>query len=175
MTSEDREPNSELESFRQKWISDLRSRRESFGSASHQAEASSAASAAAPAGTSRPRKHSGPSSGKKNLPVIDDDEYYLHVQSFDGPPPTSASGHLLSDAPGKGVERSLVSALDHYEEAMEKEAQGNMGESLRLYRKAYRVSFFSIILSFFFPLFKMSNFIRPMIILTLCFTSWIVE
>jgi F-box protein 9 len=98
----------------------------------------------AAAATSQPRKHSGPLSGpgttKKNLAVIDDDEYYLHVQSFDGPPPTSATGHLLSDAPGKGVEKPLVSALDHYEEAMEKEAQGNMGESLRLYRKAYRVS-----------------------------------
>lgn len=166
MTSEDREPNSELESFRQKWISDLRSRRESIGSASHQAEASSGASAAQSA-TSRPRKHSVPSSGpaatKRNLPVIDDD-YYLHVQSFDGPPPTSALGHLLSDAPGKGVERPLISALDHYEEAMEKEAQGNMGESLRLYRKAYRVSFFFIII--LSSSFKMQKLICPVIILT---------
>ncbi|KAK1255156.1 hypothetical protein MKX08_009151 [Trichoderma sp. CBMAI-0020] len=143
MASENRESNSELESFRQKWISDLRSRRESIGSASHQAEASSVASTAAPAATSQQRRPSGPFSGpgvgKRNLPVIDDDEYYLHAQSFDGPPPTSATGHLLSDAPGKGAEKPLISALDHYEEAMEKEAQGNMGESLRLYRKAYRL------------------------------------
>jgi F-box protein 9 len=146
MASQDRQSNSELESFRQKWISDLRSRRESIGSASHQAEASYVASTAAPAATSqqrRPSGHfSGPGAAKRNLPVIDDDEYYLHAQSFDGPPPTSATGHLLSDAPGKGVEKPLISALDHYEEAMEKEAQGNMGESLRLYRKAYRVSSF---------------------------------
>ncbi|KAG8410673.1 hypothetical protein J3459_016961 [Metarhizium acridum] len=37
-------------------------------------------------------------------------------------------------------QKELVSALDHYEEAMEKEALGNMGDSLKLYRKAYRVS-----------------------------------
>lgn len=150
--SEDREPNSELESFRQKWISDLRSRRESIGAASHPAESSSVASAAAPVATSQPRKHSAPFSGPgttiRNLPVIGDDDYHLHVQSFDGPPPTSATGHLLSDAPGKGVEKPLISALDHYEEAMEKEAQGNMGESLRLYRKAYRVSLFFCSLMF---------------------------
>jgi F-box protein 9 len=138
MTSEGREASSELESFRQKWISDLRSRRESVGSASHQGEASSSAS-----GTSRPRKHSS-TIVKKDLPVIEDDEYYLHGQSFDGPPPSSSSGHLLSDVPGKDVEKTLVTALDHYEEAMEKEAQGNMGDSLRLYRKAYRVSFIHI-------------------------------
>ncbi|KND90928.1 hypothetical protein TOPH_04381 [Tolypocladium ophioglossoides CBS 100239] len=35
--------------------------------------------------------------------------------------------------------RELVSALDHYEEAMEMEAQGNMGDSLKLYRQAYRL------------------------------------
>ncbi|RFU76413.1 hypothetical protein TARUN_5826, partial [Trichoderma arundinaceum] len=141
MTSETREANPELESFRQKWISDLRSRRESVGSSSHQAEAAASLSSTAAVVTSRPRKHTGPSSSaatRKNLPVVDDDEYYLHVPSFDAPPPSS-SGHLLSDTPGKHVEKALVSALDHYEEAMEKEAEGNMGESLRLYRKAYRL------------------------------------
>jgi F-box protein 9 len=31
------------------------------------------------------------------------------------------------------------SALEHYEQAVEREAQGNLGDSLKLYRKAYRV------------------------------------
>ncbi|PHH61457.1 hypothetical protein CDD81_365 [Ophiocordyceps australis] len=35
--------------------------------------------------------------------------------------------------------RRLVSALDHFEEAMAMEAQGNMGDSLKLYRTAYRL------------------------------------
>lgn len=145
MASEGREQmsNSDLESFRQQWISDLRSRKESVGSASHEAGRSSSSSAANPPVASRPRKHTGPSSpaaATKTLPAIEDDEYYLHGQTFDTLPPPSSGGHLLSDAPGKHDEKPLVSALDHYEKAMEKEAQGNMGESLRLYRQAYRVS-----------------------------------
>ena len=32
-----------------------------------------------------------------------------------------------------------VSALEHYEEAVEQEKQGKLGESLKFYRKAYRV------------------------------------
>lgn len=31
------------------------------------------------------------------------------------------------------------SALEHYERAVEKETQGSLGESLSLYRKAFRV------------------------------------
>ena len=31
------------------------------------------------------------------------------------------------------------SALEHYERAVERETQGNLGDSLNLYRKAYRV------------------------------------
>lgn len=31
------------------------------------------------------------------------------------------------------------SALEHYEKAVERESQGNLGDSLSLYRKAYRV------------------------------------
>ena len=31
------------------------------------------------------------------------------------------------------------SALEHYEQAVERESQGNLGDSLKLYRKAYKV------------------------------------
>ncbi len=34
---------------------------------------------------------------------------------------------------------SSRSALEHYEKAVERESQGNLGDSLNLYRKAYRV------------------------------------
>jgi F-box protein 9 len=37
------------------------------------------------------------------------------------------------------IDVAPVSALEHYEKAVEKESQGSLGESLSLYRKAYRV------------------------------------
>jgi len=40
------------------------------------------------------------------------------------------------------ITREPQSALEHYEEAVERENQGNLGDSLSHYRKAYRVSFF---------------------------------
>jgi F-box protein 9 len=52
------------------------------------------------------------------------------------------SGHTLdssSSKPTKAKDKELLSALDHFEEAMIKEASGNMGDSLKLYRKAYKV------------------------------------
>ena len=48
----------------------------------------------------------------------------------------------------KGVHRKREikeepsSALEHYEYAMERELQGNLGDSVRHYTKAFRVSFF---------------------------------
>lgn len=41
--------------------------------------------------------------------------------------------------PSNHANREPKSALEHYEKAVEKESQGNLGDSLKLYRKAYRV------------------------------------
>lgn len=37
------------------------------------------------------------------------------------------------------AEKPLASAMDHFEKAIEREGQGSLGDSLTLYRKAYRV------------------------------------
>lgn len=37
------------------------------------------------------------------------------------------------------------SALEHFERAVEKEAEGSLGDSLQLYRKAYRVKPYALI------------------------------
>ncbi|KAJ4195724.1 hypothetical protein NW755_001887 [Fusarium falciforme] len=132
-SSNDQELNSELESFRQQWISDLRTRNED-----HHDEQQSTA------GPSR-RSHHGPPVSHRHAPppagADDNDDDYLQGQSFDEPAPESPTlnsrpvGEVHHGRSGK----KLVSALDHYEEAMHKEAQGNMGDSLKLYRKAYRL------------------------------------
>lgn len=55
-------------------------------------------------------------------------------------------GHLSLGVADEDVFHSRVprsepkSALEHFERAVEKEAEGNLGDSLQHYRKAYRVS-----------------------------------
>lgn len=125
--------NPDLESFRAQWLSDLRSR-----------QASERASNT-PTTTTQPRTASPVS--KRHQPTLsttrdaaegDDDHDYIPTHSFDAAP--GSSGLTLGDPEEQDEKKPLVSALDHYEEAMEKEAQGNMRDSLHLYRRAYRVS-----------------------------------
>ncbi|KAJ0140123.1 60S ribosomal protein L14-A [Fusarium oxysporum f. sp. albedinis] len=127
MTSNTNELDSELESFRQKWISDLRTRSEHPETVE------------APAGPSR-RPHHGPISSLPHkhapAPADDGDDDYVQSRAFDQDEPVAqAPQDVHHDRKGK----KLVSALDHFEEAMHKEDQGNMGDSLKLYRKAYRL------------------------------------
>lgn len=124
------ELNTELESFRQQWLNDLHSRHEALGYKSRPSGPSS--------GPKQHRKQpSGPSQSTVKKPApADDDEDYFEGRSFDEPP--EPSGHTLA-GPSKSAPKELISALDHFERAMEKEAEGNMGDSLKLYRQAYKV------------------------------------
>jgi F-box protein 9 len=136
-SSNDNQLNSELESFRQKWLSDLKTRND---------HPETPETPAAAAGPSSRRPHHGPpisSLPHKPAPAPADDaeDDYVQSTSFDQDEPvlTQAPQEAHHDRKGK----KLVSALDHFEEAMHKEGQGNMGDSLKLYRKAYRVCIFS--------------------------------
>ncbi|KAJ6784252.1 hypothetical protein PWT90_09579 [Aphanocladium album] len=159
--------NTELESFRKQWLSDLKTQRvpqsgdaaaggaSSSASASHRRRQShtrrhdaprlSFSSAAARPGP--PKKTNGPPSptAARRTVILGEGSDYLEGRSFDEPAPpltTSSEARTLAssvDAAAKSQKKKLVSALDHYEEAMEKESQGNMGDSLQLYRKAYKM------------------------------------
>ena len=127
--------NTELESFRRRWLSDLRSRTESSG----QNEATAASQSPRQfKGNQAPPREPGASSSRK-ADLADDDDNYIQGLVFDEPPPPSGRTLDETEPQSTAKENELVSALDHYEEAMEKEASGNMGDSLKLYRKAYRV------------------------------------
>ncbi|KPM45962.1 hypothetical protein AK830_g677 [Neonectria ditissima] len=126
--------NSDLESFRKQWISDLQ-HQQSDESGRHEPPRA----ASSTAGPSRRRRPSVPvSAAKLPAPAADDndDDEYIHGQSFDEPEPSSQPVH---DVTGVPVRKKLVSALDYYEEAMSKEGEGQHGDSLKLYRKAYRL------------------------------------
>jgi len=54
---------------------------------------------------------------------------------------STAAGSLLETAYSKAAKKGEpVSALNYYEKAVEKEAAGSLGDSLRLYRKAFSVT-----------------------------------
>ncbi|TDZ40265.1 F-box protein pof7 [Colletotrichum spinosum] len=122
--------DNELESFRQQWRSELQSKKpesKSETSQSKKAEPSSCLKSSAPPESSQ--------SAPKRTQVEEDEEYARSL-SFDEAPP-STGGTLEQFEPPK--DKKLVSALDHFEEAVEKEAIGNLGDSLKLYRKAFRL------------------------------------
>lgn len=132
--------NPELESFREQWRAEVRARNPA-ASGSHQQSSTSTNHAglsqrtAAPGPPPRPTTHL--SSGKPK--TLDTDEDYVAPLAFDDPEPIQP---LQSDQPTrqKGKENGEpVTALDHYERAVEKESQGSLGDSLMLYRKAFRV------------------------------------
>lgn len=153
--------DSELESFRKQWLSDLQSQKGPHSGAaaagassanSHRRRQSHSRRQDAPqlaSGSSRP----GPLSKRTNGPpsptaarralILDEGSDYLAGRSFDElepPAPSNPGVRTLgtsNDVPSKPAEKKT--ALDYYEEGMEKEAEGNMGESLQLYRRAYRV------------------------------------
>jgi F-box protein 9 len=121
---------SELQRFRQQWKEEVTKRAQGR-------PAPSTSTAARP--TQRPR----PPSFSQTRPtrVItgeDEDEFLPELSSSSSggkavtsPPPPRRPSFSISGVP--------KSALEHYEQAVEKESEGSLGESLRLYRKAFRM------------------------------------
>ncbi|OAQ97552.1 hypothetical protein LLEC1_05943 [Akanthomyces lecanii] len=156
--------DSELESFRKQWLSDLSTQRgpQSADTAGHPASSANhrrrqshsrrhdgsrqsfSSSSARPGPLKKTNGPPSPTAARRAL-ILDEGSDYVGGRSFDEPAPPFAipsEARTLGssmDAAAKPRANKLVSALDHYEEAMEKEAEGNMGDSLQLYRKAYKM------------------------------------
>ncbi|KAF5124156.1 F-box protein HRT3 [Metarhizium anisopliae] len=127
----------ELESFRQQWLSEVRTKKGEQSTQPQPRNSVPSASTAPPPPRKSMARRPSPAKSRKAPPAAEEEDEYLHGRSFDdGPEP---SGNTIDGSVRMPPERELVSALDHYEEAMEKEALGNMGDSLKLYRKAYRM------------------------------------
>ncbi|KAG5916107.1 hypothetical protein E4U42_007802 [Claviceps africana] len=126
--------DSELESFRRQWLSEVRTKQGSEPVSPGKPDAQPKPPSRAPSPTNL--RNAAP------VPSAEEDESSCPHGPFDdastaaaaGPSGTTVDGSVRTP-PG----RELVSALDHYEEAMAKEAEGNMGDSLKLYRRAYRL------------------------------------
>jgi F-box protein 9 len=117
---------SELDAFRQKWRDEVSARAQ--GTAKPPSQGSS--------------KHPRQSSQKLGLPTTKlsrsqedgDDQEPQVVLSGDGP------GRIDGDTVETSKPRSAEpqSALEYYEKAVEREIEGSLGNSLNLYRKAFR-------------------------------------
>jgi F-box protein 9 len=124
------EPNPELESFRQQWKAEVsaKTKAESNKESSTSIAESSKTTSRPPAA---PRIASyKPLDGHEN---IEPQSYH----DLDGPSGINETEHTFSGKEPK-------TALEHYEKAVERETQGSLGDSLNLYRKAFKVSNMSI-------------------------------
>ncbi|GAP88727.1 putative f-box protein [Rosellinia necatrix] len=151
---------SELESFRRQWQEEVSSRARNPETAATSAAASSSShhqqsQQPRPAGRAGPlpgfnrppRRQEPPSYTKGPAPIrktgpLDDDEDYVPAPVFDGDGPSSASrlkGGQTLDGEGVHGPKEPRTALDFYEHAVERESTGKLGDSLQLYRKAFRM------------------------------------
>ncbi|GAO19018.1 uncharacterized protein UV8b_01151 [Ustilaginoidea virens] len=127
--------DSELEFFRQQWLSEVRIKKGDVSSRQPQRRPSDGPE---PPPTSPPALAAPRARPSRPAPVIDKQDHVLpDLNSVQDP--GAPSGNADDGSVRLSSGKDSVSALDHFEEAMEKEAEGNMGESLKLYRRAYRL------------------------------------
>ncbi|KAI1636524.1 hypothetical protein F4809DRAFT_383430 [Biscogniauxia mediterranea] len=146
------EIQSELESFREQWKAEVSARARNAGTSQQQQQ---------PPPPHQPHQTNHPSPSHKlpkrdepsrrktvsktstQLVEDDDDDDYVPTQSFDELDAPRAKGQRLDaeDATSsKGKEKSEPkTALDFYEHAVERETTGKLGDSLQLYRTAFRM------------------------------------
>jgi F-box protein 9 len=132
----------ELESFRQKWREEVTARTKGKAPVASSTPANTGASSSKP----RPSKSNAPepssSSHIRQRSTEESDDIAPHVYEDLG---ERQHGRRLDEtaaetAAALAAGREPVSALEHYEKAVEKESEGRLGDSLSLYRRAFKVS-----------------------------------
>ena len=123
------ESNPELETFRQQWRAEVSARAQVDGNKASKS-------------SKTPRRPPPITSLSSSIPLksVKEDEDPVEPQAFtglDGPSSPEEHGGKSSWTTDGKVPQS---ALDHYEKAVERESQGSLGDSLDLYRKAFRVN-----------------------------------
>ncbi|KAK3362656.1 hypothetical protein B0T25DRAFT_490736 [Lasiosphaeria hispida] len=133
------ETNPELESFREQWRAEVRARRPATGSSQNNSGGDPSTGSTRAAGiTEGPRKPPPPPT-KKPVTQGHHDEDYVQPRAFDAPLHAAQGVSLETEKVLASSADEPVSALEHYEKAVETEAAGKLGDSLRLYRKAFRM------------------------------------
>lgn len=123
------EDNAELESFRRQWREEVAHR------SNHSQPEPSQSTPAAPSGPRFP-----PTRHEASNREEEEDAGITYDQSEIGQRVGQLQlGSVDDDAFQKGPQKEPSSALEHFERAVQREEEGSLGDSLQLYRKAYRV------------------------------------
>ncbi|XP_014555513.1 hypothetical protein COCVIDRAFT_102188 [Bipolaris victoriae FI3] len=124
----------ELESFRRKWREEVTARSKAQAPA-----ASSSKPRPTKANPTQAQSHAHSHARKLSLEGGDEVQSYIYHNLDD-----KQHGRRLDETPAQTAAalakgKEPTSALEHYEKAVEKESQGNLGESVDLYRKAFKL------------------------------------
>lgn len=135
--------NAELETFRKQWQEEVSAR----ANASSSSNKPAALSGLSDQGSDKKNAYiSRARSIQRDRRKTDD-----RVDGPDAAPHYDFQEKDISQRLGESIEESHVdreineepsSALEYYEQAVQRESQGNLGDSLKYYRKAYRVRYF---------------------------------
>lgn len=131
------EIQSELENFRQQWRAEVSARsNKNTGALQDQQQSQSQAG---PSSSSRVPPRKADTSLKTTARHLEEDDEYVRGLTFDEPDPSKSSNaqHEVGTVASEGKEPQT--ALEYYEAAVEKETACKLGDSLRLYRKAFRM------------------------------------
>jgi F-box protein 9 len=131
------ESNPDLESFRQQWRAEVSARSKAGPSKAHAKEVVAQKPSRKQPRSSRFALQSFPNGEEHNKEGLSNTPTFQGGISHTGE--SSAGIEDAENVGNKGKSREPRSALEHYERAVEREAQGNLGDSLDLYRKAFRV------------------------------------
>lgn len=128
----------ELERFRQQWHEEVSARSRSVASSSKPARP-----AGSPyrriSGTTQPDRTAAPTFHKPYRETEEADEFGQHAyHDLENQDELRKLGKAR-EGMHPSTRQEPSSALEHYERAVEKETEGNLGDSLSHYRKAYRV------------------------------------
>lgn len=133
----------ELESFRQRWREEVSARAQGRSSVASTAPARTAAPSAsrphAPKGTA-PDAASHSHARQQSVEETDEAAPYVHQDLGDKQHGRRLDETSAQTAAIASASKEPKTALDHYEKAVERETQGSLGDSVRLYRKAFKVS-----------------------------------
>ncbi|KAJ5676172.1 hypothetical protein N7462_009069 [Penicillium macrosclerotiorum] len=137
------EDNAELESFRREWREEVARRSKPRASAALAPPSTLSVPSPVPPERLPPTRHAG--SDRKDLEEegpppasFDPEELAQQVGQLNVAPEEEEEDHD-EDGFTRRAQQEPDSALEHFERAVEKEAAGNLGDSLQHYRKAYRL------------------------------------